>query len=241
MPHWFQRRLHRYRQRRLTSMRRREVLGLEDGVVDAAALSHWERRGLRPVVEPDALSWIDERDVGLRAGAGRFEASVRLSHPDLEDGEFGSLPQEVLDSVAGILAEHTDTPEDARMCVWDGYGYPWGGSPHGLGLVSVYSDDPGPWPWPALPSMVRNGAKAAIDGLTDRDFVVLTGPVAAAARVGWNIRGWNRSLWPDVVYPADRSWLTYHDVDEHTVDVHGTAHLIAALTTLRSLVSQPIS
>ncbi|ORI19395.1 hypothetical protein BJD99_04170 [Rhodococcus sp. 1163] len=76
----------------------------------------------------------------------------------------------------------------------------------------------------------------------DREFIVFTGPVTAAARFGWNITNWwFESKWPDLVYPANRSWLTYHDVDEDTVDIHGSAALIEGITALEGLTITPQS
>lgn len=238
MRRWLERRFHRWHHDWLTSTRRREVLALDVGVVDTAAWERWQGRGLRPVIEPDALNWIGERDILFPARTGRYEASVRLSHPDPTEGEFSALSQTVLDSVASTLAKHTATPGQARMCVWDGYGYPWGGDPRGLGLIALNSDDPGPWPWPELPSTIRNGPKAEIAGVLQRNFVVLAGSATTAARIGWDIADWwHRPMWPDVAFPLDHSWLTYSDVDEDTIDVHGSADLIGALSAIDGVLA----
>lgn len=240
MPNWIEKRLRQRRRQRFTKVRRREALDLDTNLVDTAAYRHWEARSLHPVIDPAALSWIGGTHLYSPSVHGTFEASIRLANPDPDEDEFDQLPAAVLTRFAETLADHTRTPFEARMCAWEGYGYPWSGNPSGLGLVSLYSDDPGPWPWPVLPSIIRDGPKATLDTM-DRKFVVFAGPVTAAARFGWDItEGWFQPKWPDLVYPTDHAWLTYSDIDEDTVDVHGTAALIDILTSIVGLTTEPL-
>ncbi|MDJ0362506.1 hypothetical protein [Rhodococcus sp. H29-C3] len=238
MPGWIHRSRLRRRSAHLTAVRRREALAHDTALVDTAAMQHWADRSLHPIIDTDALTWIDDDRLHTTGAAHRFDASVRLRNPD-DDETIGDLPESVRARLAAVLAAHTSTPSDAHLLVWEGYGYPWNGSPSSLGFCAVPGDDPGPWPWPALPSFIRHGPTATMDG--GRGFVVFTGPVESAARVEWQIRGtWFQHHWPDVAYPDDRAWLAYSDIDEDTLDVHGTAALIQALRDLDGVDIEPL-
>ncbi len=234
MTRWIDRILTARRSRSVTARRRREVLGLVPALVDEAAASHWSSRELIPVIDVDALGWINDTLVRFPGPSPVFEASIRLANP-AADETFYDLPSAVRVAVTEVLTNATTTANNATLCLWEGYGYPWNDNPSSLALIAPAGADPGPWPWPALPTAIRRGPKA-VPADTDRGFVVFAGPVRSLHRIDWRITDhWCESHWPDIAYPRDRAWLSYSDIDEDTIDIHGSVELIEQLRRIDGL------
>lgn len=211
--------------------------GLDRAVAaDDLAWSQWRARGLTPVTDVSAAQWLASGPMATSV-AECFEVTARLSNPAQSDGEgISELPEPVLIRIAQTLARHTATPEECWYCVWTGYGWHTSNE-HSFAFYHPAGTPAPPPPPPVLPSLFRSGPFADIEG---RSFFLFTGAASAAPNMGWNpTPSWFWRQWADFVWPADRAWLVFCDVDEDTIDVSGTPGLIAELTAIAGLDVDP--
>ena len=218
----------------------------------------------------DAGDWLRERiddpwrgtmyDVVPRG----FPAYARLAHPEEEQGWLDS---ELLAALAGHLAAHTETPGDAFVAVWEG----WGGM---LGFVGdapsrsllVAADDAvaerhnavlgrsftdrfnnvfrkATWQEGVLSREVSEGPRLELPG---RGHVLFRGSLAELAdadwpgRVPWNDPDGSFPQSPSLIWPADRAWVSATDVDADATVVGGSVALIAALRGDEGVVAPPL-
>ncbi|MFE7743580.1 hypothetical protein [Nocardia sp. NPDC057455] len=197
--------------------------------------------------EPDVskAEWFTERlDPWMQLcsiGPSGFARYARLYHPaepddDPSDPDIllsleGDLDIEVLQRLCGILAEHTQTPDECYFGLWDGFGDIHGGST----VVMAFSEDesvdlpPAPTVAPAFPPHVLEGPRLRIPA---RDYLLFRGPLAEAGQWGAAdlLPGWPRTInSPNLIWPADRAWFVATEIDLPWTGIAGSAALIEAV------------
>jgi hypothetical protein len=199
-------------------------------------------RRLRPSAEVDAAGWLAPRlrPFGSAAAAvvpDGFPAYARVPHPapDGEDPPEGNLPPAQLHALTATLARHTTTPAACWFCLWDGYGWLHGSPAVGM-LTSRGAGPPVP---PALPPEVLGGPRVRLPG---RDYLLFTGPLAAAPELGWDgPDGWFLPQSPNLFWPEDRAWCVATEIDLPFTLVAGSTALVSELVADRRLDTHRVS
>lgn len=149
----------------------------------------------------------------------------------------GTLYAADLDVLAGLLVDHTATPERCWFCLWDGYG--WETDTH---ITATSGDDPdSPDPRVAIhakasdpiPAAVRAGPRVR---LPNRTYLLYTGPIAAA----WAFVD-SHDQTPTLWWPADRAWCVASEIDLPWTYVGGPATLITRLVAEPRVEAQLVS
>ena len=141
---------------------------------------------------------------------------------DGEDPPDGNLPPELLRILCATLAEHTSTPEACWFCLWNGYGW-LHGSPS-VGILGCRGPIPVP---PAFPAEVLEGPRVRLPG---RDYLLFTGPLAAASQLGWTDPfGSFLPQSPNLFWPQDHAWCVASEIDLLCTLVAGSDDLAEAL------------
>lgn len=171
----------------------------------------------------------------------------------------GQLAADVLARVAGHLAAHTSTPDDAVVAVWEGWGGLLGGRSVGPSRsFFTLSDDPRhqqvldrsfrdvfnnvfrrpTWHDGILSREISEGPRLELPG---RGHVMFTASVLEVADPDWVLHVPWRDLpaeehgfppaaySPSLLWPADRSWVLVSEVDHDSTIVGGPPALIEAL------------
>ncbi len=137
-------------------------------------------------IAPRLLPWDARGDGRVPVGAVvpfGFGAYVRVGHGDDRRATGGSLPPERAAGLVEVLRGHTNTPEDCRFAVWEGWG----------GLEAEVH-------WPGAVRLRHPG----------RSYVLLRGPIGAAAASFVAEPGYQG---PNLWWPLDRAWCVATDVD----------------------------
>ena len=209
--------------------------------------------------EPDvsqAAWFIDSGDAWRRLcsiGPSGFARYVRLFHPprpgdDLTDPEHlqdleGHLDDDVLQTLIGVLARHTNSPEDCFFGLWDGFG-----DIHGSPSVGMLQAEPlhrrlfrrrrpasSPTIPPAFAPEVIAGPRVRIPA---RDYLLFRGPLDMAGDWGAAdlMPGKPRRLnSPNLIWPADHAWFVATEIDLPWTGVGGSAALIEDLVSAQGL------
>lgn len=158
------------------------------------------------------------------AYAGQSENDVEVDEAGRED--------QLLETLFGVLAEHTGTPDDCYFCLWDGYGEIHGGDAVSVSLADVHGRSrSGPAVAPAFPPEVLNGPKVVVP---NRSYYLFHGPLSevgdwGAADMWPGQPRWNMPL-PAFVWPADHAWCFAGDVDPHWAGIGADGPVIDQLT-----------
>jgi hypothetical protein len=134
----------------------------------------------------------------------------------------GNLPADLLGILCATLAEHTSTTDSCWCCLWDGYGW-LSGSPS-VGILGRRGSLPVP---PAFPPKVLDGPRVR---LPHRDYLLFTGPLAAASQLGWVSPGggfFPQS--PNLFWPRDHAWCVASEIDLYCTLIAGSEALAQAL------------
>lgn len=167
-------------------------------------------RVLHPAFAPGAtvpdVSWSRvARATGRVVHAGMQWEAISHGAPDLpfaEPPERGSLPRALAEVLVERLRPFTTAPGRCRHLVWDGYGDLPGGDLERVPRVRH--------PW--------------------RDYVLLSGPVEAAAAPLWQGEGgFARYQSPNLWWPQDRAWFVATEIDFSWTYVAGSAACVDAL------------
>lgn len=103
--------------------------------------------------------------LGSITGSERYEDEGQAGVFDCPP-ETGSLPRDLLDSLVGVLACHTDTPSACYFAIWEGFG--------------------------GLPADVGSAPTFSVPG---RTYHLLTGPVEAVPELPWPFNAQSPNLW----------------------------------------------
>ena len=207
--------------------------------------------------EPDVshAAWFtDTGDAWTRLcsiGPSGFARYARLFHPprpgdDLTDPEHlqdleGHLDDDVLQTLVGVLARHTSSPEDCFFGLWDGFG-----DIHGSPSVGMLQAEPphrglfrrsrpAPTIPPAYPPEVIAGPRVRIPA---RDYLLFRGPLNMAG--DWDsahlVPGTPRRLnSPNLIWPADHAWFVATEIDLPWTGIGGSTALIEDLFSAQGL------
>jgi hypothetical protein len=175
-----------------------------------AEVAAWSGRGMHRLAQFHAISRASPA-----AGSGPAPW-------DGEDPPDGNLPVELLGVLCATLAEHTSTPRSCRFCLWDGYGW-LHGSPS-IAIMGRRGSIPVP---PAYPAEVLDGPRVRLPG---RDYLLFTGPLAAAPLLGWtDPYGSFLPQSPNLFWPKDQAWCVASEIDLFCTLVAGSDALAKAL------------
>jgi hypothetical protein len=157
---------------------------------------------------------------GAQTGVSRWPGS---------DPVVGNLAPGVLARVLEVLVGSTLDPGDCYHAVWDGWGWLHGG---GATSFAYRPSDPRqirpppPSP-PALPEEVLAGRRLTHP---HRDYLLFRGPLRAALSIGHQVTAdWLLPQSPNLLWPADRSWLLATEIDFDSTLVGGSAELVEEL------------
>lgn len=174
------------------------------------------------------------------SGFARYAWLFHPPHPDDDPTDpdpisyrEGDLPEDALWRLIGILACHTDTPDDCYFGLWDGFGDIHGGSAVIMATLSDGLDDPPSAPTvpPAFPPEVIEGPRLRIPA---RDYILFRGPLSEAGQWGAAelLPGVPRRInSPNLIWPADRKWFVATEIDLPWTGVAGSVELVDALAT----------
>jgi hypothetical protein len=108
------------------------------------------------------------------------------------------------------------------LCLWDGYGW-LHGSPS-VAIMGTHGSIPVP---PAFPAEVLEGPHVQ---LPSRDYLLFTGPLAAAPQLGWtDPYGFFFPQTPNLFWPHDHAWCVASEIDLFCTLVAGEDALAQAL------------
>ena len=188
--------------------------------------------GLSPSSEITAADWLRPR---LRPFASAVAAVVpdgfptylRIPHPTPGDGSHplrGNLPAELLRILCATLAAHTSTASMCYFCLWDGYGWLQGGP--AVAILTRRGSNGAPALAPALSPEQWYGPRVR---LPNREYLLFTGPLAAAPELGATI---GETFWPqspNLFWPYDHAWCVASEIDLSYTLVAGSEPLAEAL------------
>jgi hypothetical protein len=181
-------------------------------------------------IAPDLVPF--DRRVQFPAVAAH--SGIRLPNTPFQ----GSMPEEDLDILLGVLAGHTATRQLCWFCVWYGYGSPdWQESEPADGALFTEAA-PGRLPdLSAMPDRVREQTASEtaprvyplIEGPL-RDYWLFSGPLGAAGALPYPPSLW----WPD-----DHAWCVASDIDLDSTYIGGSRDLIDSLLACPDLEVLP--
>jgi hypothetical protein len=140
--------------------------------------------------------------LGSIIGSERYEWEGQAGVFD-QPPETGSMPFQLLDPLATVLAGHTSTPDTCYFAIWAGLG--------------------------TLPSHVRSAPTFA---LPQRTYHLLTGPIEAARRLADASAPFLRWQSPNLWWPQDRAWCVATEVDLKTTYVGADPNCVRELAAL---------
>lgn len=145
----------------------------------------------------------------------------------------GSLAPAPSAELHTVLAQHTTTPQDCIFGLWEGWGWI-----HSSPAVAIMSSDGTPT---AVPSPFTDAERATPRlHLPDRDYLLFTGPLSAAAALSQRDRysfSWQS---PNLIWPADRAWFIATEIDFDSTLIGGSENLIADVLAAPGLEAWPV-
>jgi hypothetical protein len=142
----------------------------------------------------------------------------------------GSLDEEALGPLCGVLACHTTTPDDCVHGLWEGWGWVCG-SP---AIATLGSHEP-----VASPFTAQELASPRLH-LPSRDYLLLRGPVSGALALSRYDESWDAWQSPNLLWTADRAWFLATEIDFNSTLVAGGTNLIADILACPALESWPV-
>jgi hypothetical protein len=157
--------------------------------------------------------------------------------------ERGNLAPSALAALCQVLRSHTADATHCFFGLWNGWGWVESGSVRvnrrraGVRYISTAKPtDPAP---PAFSAEELNRPRLKLP--EDRDYLVLTGPLSAAAQIGNpdGLTGFDPQS-PNLMWPADHAWFLASEIDFDSTLVGGTAELIEAVLETPTLDAWPV-
>ena len=197
----------------------------DDEDVSWATVAAWSGKEMHPLVQFEAIS---------RPRPKSPSGEPRVVYEPME----GQPDPDLFDALCEVLRSHTQTPELCWFCLWEGYGWIDGGSD-----VVVFDDSgkpSAPAEPPAFAPEIMSGPRVR---LPERDYILLSGPLETAAKIGeWEDAAFtaanpdldlpaNSAEYqpPNLFWPDDRAWCVASEIDLYSTYVGGTEALIAEL------------
>lgn len=132
-----------------------------------------------------------------------------------KDPDRGNLVPEVLGPLCDLLGQHTPDAGSCFFCLWDGWGWP---DDAGFSLAS------------GLQRALSRDARHLVRVPHDRSYLLFTGPLPAALRIGWpSVSDSLRAQSPNLFWPNDRAWCVASEIDFDSTLVGGTTELVEAV------------
>ena len=217
--------------------------GTVGSVVPAGYPAH--ARLLHPVEDGGSGTLVRWADIAARTGRvvhplvqwHRLVGSADPGNPRGDEVDAGppvegELPAADLETLLGVLAGHTATPDDCWSCVWEGWGWV-AKAPGSVALsVSYAVDDNGPGPAPehGPPGFTAEQLAGPRVVLPGRSYLLLHGSLDAARFVGALVTpDWFLPQSPSLWWPADRAWFVGTEIDLDSTLVAGSRELVDAL------------
>ncbi|MGW9551218.1 hypothetical protein ACWG8W_09230 [Citricoccus zhacaiensis] len=191
-----------------------------------------------------------------RAGENDSVPSTREAHLEYGPPEQGQLSSRAMATLAEVLLEHTETPQDLVLGLWPGRGWMDGGSTRfGPGVLEATGGKASsvqmpPAFGPRTTRAIRRGSGLLEVGGGFREYLLL-------ADDGTRLRHplWERAAHPllpeaeateeqspNLAWPRDRAWTLASEIDFDSTLVAGSTGLIRAICThpgLEAAVVQP--
>ncbi|MCM6772037.1 hypothetical protein NDR87_02910 [Nocardia sp. CDC159] len=190
------------------------------------------------VTTGEAVSWASAARAFDRICPDRLDWILELADSDDWSAPAqGSLDRPQLDVVIDILARHTGTPGLCYFGVWEGW--QWfdtvgrsAGRDGAIGLMQVLNPE----------DVLRETRRQACFELFDLRYLLLRGPIGDAGRIGGQITPRTLVMQsPNLLWPADRSWLLCTGIDDYETYVSGSAELVAELAASSLLEVERVS
>lgn len=208
-------------------------------------------------IDDKRLRWADVAErIGTPLTAETWFQDLADSADELRYGfeapALGEIPDEVLDLLMPVLAEHT-TSSKGWFCLWEGWGFVHGS----MGRMTF-------WPSGSPPTGRASHFKArpAFDAAALRmcrlpwrpDYVLFEGPLEAIGELGGEVT-WDpvdgdgiqdqpttsfERQTPSLFWPEDRAWCAANDIEASFTLIGGTARLIDALYDNAGLEAAPV-
>lgn len=202
-----------------------ESIEVDTRVVTWAEVASGRGTTWHPVMQWGSVSGSQYDEIDLGGGWS-------LGPPDQ-----GRLALAVLATICEVLAEHTLTPADTIVGVWEGWGDLHPGS--GMRYLTFTSDDESaPAPDVELPSVDPEVSVALLRGplldLPGRRYVLLATDVRELTDPNWVHTaglGWHYGFGPtpNLLWSADRAWFLASEIDFDSTLIAGSRALIDAI------------
>lgn len=194
--------------------------------------------GLSPSSEITAADWLRPQLRPFASAVGAvvpdgFAAYVQIPHPAPVDGSdppLGNLPADLLRILCATLAAHTESAGACYFCLWDGYGWLQGGP--SVAILTRRRSNGTPALAPALSPEQWYGPRVR---LPNREYLLFTGPLAAAPELGATIGETFRPQSPNLFWPQDHAWCVASEIDLSCTLVAGSEPLAEALVADKRL------
>ncbi len=234
--------------------------GFEKAKLDIAqdvSVGDWIKDSLAP--------WIAFSETPVTVGIvipQGFESYVLVRHAG-ESDQHGTLGNETLTTLIGLLSQFTDTPENCFHALWNGYGWMYPRS------VSTFKR----LRFPKLHRLfrpilirfdirsakkIRNRVGAQVQTLDcleshtlpvgvmqseqfklpNREYLLMCGPLSEARKIGWVFSESFHHQSPNLLWPSDRSWILATEIDFNVTLIAGSEKLIQTILKADSLTTQ---
>jgi hypothetical protein len=234
-------------------------LGGEFGAVTRAVPAGFEAyaRICHPASDRDgrSVSWSEVADVTDRTAHPLMQWHALVGSPDPfnfkgsvwpgGDPDTGNLAPAVLETLCGLLGEHTTAAADCFFGVWEGWGWVELGSirlsassARRAGVKRIPIVDPGGGGEPAFSTQELSRPRLELPG---RDYVLLSGPLSASTQIGDPGLDGFAPQSPNLLWPADHAWFLASEVDFDSTLVGGSAGLIREILEAPGLDAWPVA
>lgn len=247
---------------------------------DLVRLPEPERQRLMELITVDETTWSATAETfgttmhALAQWASLIQVERDVTARIAPDGREFSAPGEgrtsvaTLAAIAAVLTQHTATPDEGFVGVWEGWGGLLGGhGGNGRGFFELTDNPSRQSGWSSLRANFENPFRKAkwTPGiladeisrgprfeLPDRGHVLFAAPPSAFADPDWILDApWRdraaeehgfapEAQHPSILWPADRSWVMVSEIDFDSTIVAGSADLVRTICADEHLEALPI-
>jgi hypothetical protein len=155
---------------------------------------------------------------------------------EIDAPENSNLPADLLSVLCAALAQHITTPDSCWFCLWDGYGWLHEGRTTMVEFTAKGAFEASPQavartadsvPLSPLAAALKN---MPLVHLPNRNYLLLEGPLGAAAELGWYMPGgYFVPQSPNLFWPQDHAWCVASEIDLQCTLVAGSDALAERL------------